>query len=114
MNLGEDQVKGADPKSRAVIHIWGILGETTAVASSCSKNGFLLPHHPPGNIPSLLACLQQESCWFRLARIPLTLMFPLSEFPSSDPTPLLVYKSPLALVVVGTEPRSLLPYCNSS
>lgn len=30
---------------------------------------FLIPHHPPALVAQL--CLQQESCWVRLTRIPL-------------------------------------------
>ena len=44
-------------------------------------------------------CLQQESCWVSLARTPLSLLFPLSNFLGAAPALLPGYKSPLFLVL---------------
>lgn len=53
-----------------------------------------------------LACLQQES--------PLSLMFPLSKFSSTDPlSPHLGYKSPVVIYIFRVEPN-LSPHCDSS
>ena len=45
-----------------------------------------IPHAPPSYLITL-PLLQQESCRVGLARIGLNLLFPLSNFPSTDPHP---------------------------